>query len=336
MSPTVCIVTAPQDRQVYGVKAALAKRGARVIVLNPADFPGQAVLVSRLEVGRGHRGRLRLEAGEVWMDDVRSIWYRRPELPAPPQPGAIAELVKRETVSALSGVLGACDAFWLPARPYLIRRAELKIEQLHAAASVGLEVPPTLVSNDPSAVLEFYNAHNGDIVSKAVDGTSCMRGIPGFSRYTERVGSGDLVFVDRVRNCPTLFQAYVPKRSEIRATVVGERVFSAEIDSQRSRHTQVDWRRYDLAHTPHRPHILPAELVGRCLRLLKHFGLSYGAFDFVLTPDGRYVFLEVNPNGQYGWIQDLVGLPIDEAIADLLLAGGSRGAVPVEVAESAV
>lgn len=203
--------------------------------------------------------------------------HRRPDAPVPSQTGAVAEFAKRETSSALSGLFGSCGAFWLPARPYVIQRAELKVEQLHAAVAVGFEIPPTLITNDPREFLDFYNAHDGKIVSKVVEGVAWTSNLPGFSRYIELVSNSDLVFADRIRNCPTLLQAYVPKRSEIRATVVGDRVLAAEIDSQKSKHTQIDGRRYDLSHTPHRAHDLPILVEQRCIDLPAHFGLSYGA-----------------------------------------------------------
>jgi glutathione synthase/RimK-type ligase-like ATP-grasp enzyme len=116
-----------------------------------------------------------------------------------------------------------------------------------------------------------------------------------------------------------LFQAYVPKRSELRVTVVGERVFAAEIGSQATHHTRHDWRRYDMAHTPHTPHALPEPVARAAVALVRALGLVYGAIDLVLTPDGDYVFLEINPNGQYLWIEHLTGLPITAAIADHLI-----------------
>jgi glutathione synthase/RimK-type ligase-like ATP-grasp enzyme len=118
-----------------------------------------------------------------------------------------------------------------------------------------------------------------------------------------------------------IFQAYVPKLVELRITVVGRRIFAAEIHSQRTNHTRCDWRRYDQGQTPHRPHELPRDLEQRCTALVERLCLRYGAIDMVLTPDGRYVFLEINPNGQYLWIEHETGLPISEAICDLLTGG---------------
>ena len=103
--------------------------------------------------------------------------------------------------------------------------------------------------------------------------------------------------------------------------MVGREVFAAEIHSQQTHHTRHDWRRYDLSHTPHFRHMLPPEVQERCVQLVERFELCYGAIDMILTPQGRYVFVEINPSGQYLWIEQETRLPISAAICDLLMAG---------------
>jgi glutathione synthase/RimK-type ligase-like ATP-grasp enzyme len=73
--------------------------------------------------------------------------------------------------------------------------------------------------------------------------------------------------------------------------------------------------------------VLPAEVERRCVELTRRLGLVYGAIDLIVTPAGEYVFLEINPTGEYGWIEDATGLPISDAICDLLLArAAAKGA----------
>lgn len=127
--------------------------------------------------------------------------------------------------------------------------------------------------------------------------------------------------IERVRHVPCLFQEYVPKEIELRVTVIGRRVFAAEIHSQCSPISLDDYRRYDFARTPYHPHTLPPDLESACLRVLEHYGLSYGALDLIRRPDGAYVFLEINANAQFLWIQDLTGMPLREALADMLIRG---------------
>jgi len=113
----------------------------------------------------------------------------------------------------------------------------------------------------------------------------------------------------------------VPKSLEIRVTVVGQRVMSAAVDSQVSARATHDWRRDGVRMLQDwRPYELPIEVEEKILRLMDHFSLNYGAIDVILTPDGKHVFLELNPCGEFFWLERSPGLPISDAIADLLLA----------------
>jgi glutathione synthase/RimK-type ligase-like ATP-grasp enzyme len=218
----------------------------------------------------------------------------------------------------MQDLFSALDCAWLPAAPHAVRHAEQKTMQLGVAAALGFELPPTLITTSPADMLAFHRAHGGRIVSKQA-GKSFFHTV-GHSliRYTELVTTRDLAHAGALAYCPITFQAYVDKQVELRVTVVGRQVFAAEIHSQTTNHTRHDWRRYDHGQTPHRAHELPRELEARCVALVEQLGLRYGAIDLVLMPDGRYVFLEINPNGQYLWTEYAAGLPISDAICELL------------------
>jgi hypothetical protein len=180
------------------------------------------------------------------------------------------------------------------------------------------------VTNSPEEFVEFYRRHAGRIISKpfyyntvypSAETTKDFWGM-----HTQPVTIHDVRFAASLRFCPVIVQAYVPKRVELRITVVGGEIFACEIHSQVTHRTKHDWRNYDLAHTPHYVHDVPQEVGERCYRLVAALGLCYGAIDMILTPDGRYVFLEINPSGQFRWIEDITGLPISAAIAQLLAA----------------
>lgn len=104
-------------------------------------------------------------------------------------------------------------------------------------------------------------------------------------------------------------------------TKPGDKVFPCAISSQNSQQTIEDWRRYDLPNTPHKPYALPMDLEQKCIALVKTLGLIFGCIDMIITPNNEYVFLEINPNGQWLWIEQLTGLPIAKALAELLIAG---------------
>ena len=119
---------------------------------------------------------------------------------------------------------------------------------------------------------------------------------------------------------PVTFQEKVEKVSDIRVTVVGDDVFAAEILSQGRESSKVDWRATDDPNLEHRVHELPSALVSRCRRLVSHLGLNFGALDLALKPDGTYVFFEINPNGEWLWLEDQLGFPLSERIATWLTA----------------
>jgi glutathione synthase/RimK-type ligase-like ATP-grasp enzyme len=126
--------------------------------------------------------------------------------------------------------------------------------------------------------------------------------------------------LERIRVSPEIFQKFVPQAYEVRATVVGKHVFSGKIDSQARVETQIDWRHrpFDIEEIPIK---LPPEVEAKIHMFMEAFGLVYGAFDFIVTPDGRYVFLEINPTGQYMWVEARTKLPITMALADVLSNG---------------
>jgi hypothetical protein len=320
----ILILTEPSDEHANHIAAKLRERGADFVRFNPAQFPREAEISLSYSPQGEFNPVLRLGAERVALDGLHSIWYRRPEPPVAPDEisdALLREAVQQECKNFVQDLWNSLDCLWLPAPPATVGQTQLKASQLRVAGQLGFELPPTLITNSEADLLDFYSRHNGSIVSKPV-GFSFFNTLGNtFCRYTEMVTKRDIAYARQVSYCPMIFQAYVPKLVELRITVVGQQVFAAEIHSQSSNHTRHDWRRYDEYQTPHFAHQLPREIERLCVELVAQLGLLYGAIDMVLTPDGRYVFLEINPNGQYLWIEDATGLPISEAICDLLING---------------
>lgn len=111
-------------------------------------------------------------------------------------------------------------------------------------------------------------------------------------------------------------QEHVPRGRDVRVTVIGERVFAAEVATVRPE-ADIDWR-LDLAATWH-GHDLPEALADRLRALLRALGLNYGCIDLRRRPDGDYVFFEVNPSGRFLFVEIDAGPPLAQAMAELLL-----------------
>jgi MvdD-like protein with pre-ATP grasp domain len=327
---TIVILTAPHDAHLPAVAQHLQQRGMPFMVFDNAQFPtGAELALTCSETGTLRHSLVVLGEHRLTLDmaEISAVWDRRPGAPVvdtrisdPP----LRDYIQRECSYFLHDVWHTLPCFWVPGPPRLVQRASYKVTQLALAGQLGFEVPPTLVTNSPEEFVEFYRRHAGRIISKpfyyntvypSAETTKDFWGM-----YTQPVTIHDVRFAASLRFCPVIVQAYVPKRVELRITVVGDEIFACEIHSQVTHRTKHDWRNYDLAHTPHYVHDLPQEVRERCHRLVAALGLCYGAIDMILTPDGRYVFLEINPSGQFRWIEDITGLPISAAIAQLLAA----------------
>lgn len=318
----ILLITNKLDFAADRVVDELGRRGALFLRLNTEDFP--SAIHCRYRLGaNGFRADLDLGSGRsIRPERVRAVWYRRPEPPA--IDARITDPVARrfavrESTAVLHGFLAlAAPALWVN-DPDANRAAERKLVQLRVAVEEGFAVPETLVTNDPAEAAEFCARFADRVVAKGA-GPAFIHPKSRAQVYTSRVGAEHLAFLGDLRHAPAILQEYVDKALEMRVTVVGEQVFAAAIDSQVSPVTSGDWRR-DAFQAPHHVHELPDAVAERCRRLVRRFGLIFGALDLVLTSRGDYVFLELNPNGEWDWIEALTGLPIARALADTLTAG---------------
>ncbi|MEV4379896.1 MvdC/MvdD family ATP grasp protein [Streptosporangium sp. NPDC049644] len=327
-TPGVLILTSEEDPHALHVRALLADRGAQITIFDPGDYPVKA----RVELAYTARGLarrlLRTRTGTLDLDTLTALWWRRPTPPAT-HPDltdpAVADYAARECQDLLTDLWEHLPCRKMPADDSVIRRAGRKSSQLLLAAELGFAIPETLIATEAEAFWEFHERHDGHVVTKPLGKPWAENLVGGgtIARFCEPVSARDVAYAAALRFCPVIVQQYVPKRLELRVTVVGEQVFAAEIHSQVANRSSLDWRRYDIETTPHRIHRLPEEVARRCLDMTERLGLLYGAFDVILTPDDQYVFLEVNPNGQWLWIERLTGLPISQAICDVLLEGAS-------------
>ena len=297
--------------------------------IDPGDCPRSATFRLRYD----HNGLAGADAtydGEALdLFDTTAVWYRRPSLPQIDD--RVTQIDHRRCITDVGEafLLGVSDILsnvpWLPGTPRAVSAASNKVEQLTRASRFGLRGPRTLITNDPAELSRFYESCGGRMITKTVRYLHGVRDDDGAHKifFTYPLKRRDLQNAAGLRHAPMILQEYVPKRSELRVTVVGDRVFAAEIDSQASRTSRNDWRHYDTDRTVYRPYDLPPSTERALVQLVASYELCYGAIDLILTPDGELIFLELNPNGQWGFIEELANIPIADAIADQILGATS-------------
>lgn len=322
----ILILSTKDDQHVPIVVSRLEARGAEYWWFDPAHFPAEAELcLSYDRSGSVHRLlHHRSMRREIDLAMVTAVWNRRPGRPqAAPAIREEGHWHWASTMSghALTGVWETLDCLWVPSKPSVDRFAHNKMKQLSLAAELGFRIPRTLITNSPDGFLDFYSECSGCVVTKALAQKMIFRNGEPYGAYTRVVRRRDAAGYRALRYAPMILQEYIPKQVELRVTVVGSRIFAAKIHSQASRATRHDWRHNQHDPTIYAPDALPPAVETLCFHLVRALGLCFGAIDLILTPEGEYVFLEVNPNGQWGWIQHLTGLSIGDAIAELLIRG---------------
>jgi glutathione synthase/RimK-type ligase-like ATP-grasp enzyme len=317
----ILILTNTDDPHADVMVQILTQHREKVVRLDPADFPGRANLSVRRS---GNEWSYLYQSGqhEINLKSVKSIWVRRPSRWGPPPDidPEIGQFVQAERRQSLEGLWSSLDVFWVN-DPVRNQVAEQKLLQLKLAAKLGLRVPSTIVTNDPMEATAFYEAHDGKVIYKTFSG--------GFFRslnqivYTSPLTPEHLGQIHRVRSAPCMFQEYVAKEFEVRSTVVGQEVFSAAIYSQEEESAKHDWRKDPSENLKFQTYFLPDDVQSKLLKMVEELGLAFGAIDLIVTPEGEHVFLEINPSGQFGFVETRTGLKIWSALADMLVAGKS-------------
>lgn len=307
----ILILSSREDIHARRVMAELNELGLAPWLQDLSEFPLAAALSLHYGGERSGARWFRDARRQRWdLTRVRAVWWRRPQPfqldPAltDPQHRLFAANECREV---LSGLWQTLDAFWIndPVRDDTGHR---KTYQLALAEELGMAVPPTVITNDPAEATAFV-ASADRVVVKPFTGT------PGAWRETRLVKEQELAQMDLVRMAPVILQEYVDG-VDVRVTVVGEDVFPATVDVSTGSYP-VDFRmNMDVADI--RPSTLP-EATERAIRdLMARLGLVYGALDFRRRPDGEHVFLEINPAGQWLFVEERTGQPIARTLARLL------------------
>ncbi len=253
---------------------------------------------------------------------VSRVWYRKPtDMSNQIGDSARSRFARRELRELLDSLGSLIPSERWVSSVESLERSKHKLLQLSEARKLGFAIPRSCASNDPEVIRNFVNTAKGQVVYKTLfqpriddEHGDVVGGIP-----TSVISPVHLEHLGLLRASGGMFQEYIEKAYEVRVTVIGNRVFSARIDSQVSPSAQVDWRKEIIkGGIPVSAYQLSEIEEQRCRKLISSFGLVFGAIDLIAKPDGEYVFLELNPNGQWYWVEHLTGMPMVSAMADLL------------------
>ncbi len=299
---------------IDGVEAALQRLQADYRRLDTDRFPLDYNLVAR--PGQG----LWLEAGDqtLALHEATAVWNRRlypGRVPPELDPDA-ARFASETCRTALFNALDRLNqARWI--NPFRAQEAaENKLWQLDVATQVGLRVPPTLITNSAAQVRAFAQQHPRLITKLLLQAVQSMEAHPAFA-YTTRVQPEHLEHLEALKLMPQIFQPELTKKAEYRVIAVNGQIFTGALKG--AAEDLLDWRQataesgltWDKAQ-------LEESTQARIHQLMERMDLKFGALDFIDDGSGEPWFLEINPAGEWGWLERDLGYPISEAIGRAL------------------
>ncbi|MBA2706698.1 MAG: alpha-L-glutamate ligase [Gemmatimonadaceae bacterium] len=318
----ILIISSLNDGHAVEVSNRLGNLGAEHRLLDLSRFPQKADL--GIEFGAGGKFLEIVDGGDtIDLSRCGVVWWRRP------QPFALHDEITAtldrnfaytEWQAALSGLWLSLDAFWMN-HPTREDEASRKVHQLHLAREIGLRIPDTCVTSSPSRAAHFIEKFGGgNVIYKAFSGTEEEW------RETRRLKDSEVALIDSVRFAPVIFQEYIPGGVDLRITVIGDQFFTGAIYSEDTSYN-VDFRMV-MDEVRMESFDLPGEIKFRLLELMGRLGLCYGAIDMRLDPEGEFVFLEINPSGQWLFVEYGTGLPISDALARFLIQNDRDASLP--------
>lgn len=309
----ILVISHHRDEHAQSVMVELSRQGVATRMLDLARFPLELCLAMQYDGAGVNQFTFGCDDTGLDLADCGAVWWRRPQQPtvgAEVSRAAHQNFALSESHEALYGLWQSIDAYWInePARDMVANR---KAYQLKVAGELGFEIPQTLISNCPQAARDFVNRLGvGKVIYKAFSATEQDW------RETRILRAEELDKLDNVKYAPVIFQSYIEADVDLRITIVGDQIFAAAIHSQDTSY-KIDFR-MDIAAAKVEAAPLPRDVEVKLLALMKRLGLVYGAIDMRRRPDGSHVFLEINPAGQWLFIERQTGQKITEALATQL------------------
>ena len=263
----------------------------------------------------------------IWGHEIKSVWYRRPKEPECLLFSVNDEVNRHnmeESKQFYLYLMYLLSDYYSIGNHLYDKYANSKLVQLNTAFKMGIKIPATCLTNTKTDISNFCEGIP-EVILKPLRNFNVLSGDHDiYHLYTVKVNSEEFdkqpeeCFQQTVSFC----ENYVEKKYEVRITIMGSYIFSCKLDSQAQQEDtgKIDWRQGYDHKIKHEMIEAPLYVEDFCRNYLRFMKLHFGCFDFIVTPQDEYVFLECNPNGQWGWIEDELNITtMTEALVDCLV-----------------
>ena len=241
-------------------------------------------------------------------EDIYSIYYRKPMLPdLSPFDPQYHLMIQRDIIAVINGIVD-CFSGKVLTRPSILRKTENKVYQLMYVSKNGWTIPESYIGNSNGECIKYEKS--ASIIKPLTTGKTY--GKNGWELYQTNLFKE---INEDISLTPIYLQEYIPKQFEVRVTIVGRKMYPIRIDTE----NKVDWRA-DYQNHRYTQITCPDDIIVKCYKLMDDFNLVFGAFDFIVTPELKWIFLEINPNGQWLWLEQSLKLDISQKIVEYLIS----------------
>lgn len=248
------------------------------------------------------------EYSSINYENLHSIYYRKPVLPdLRMYDSQYHLLIKRDIISVINGIVDSFQGKVIT-KPSILRKAENKVYQMVYVSRNEWNIPKSYIGNDKHLSNEYKQSLS--IIKPLTIGKTY--GKNGWELYQTNLFRG---IEEDIALTPVYLQHYIKKQYEVRITIIAKKVYAVRIDTK----NKIDWR---MDYSNHRYSLIdcPKDIIRKCYQMMLDFNLVFGAFDFVVTPENEWIFLEINPNGQWLWLEQSLGLDISQHILNNLIS----------------
>lgn len=256
----------------------------------------------------------------IVLDKSWNIWNRRLVSPKIPNeiPKNLHDIIYKETAKTLEGLLFIHEGQVIN-REESNHNASNKIDQLKFVNNYGMKIPDTTLTNYPQKLIDFYNNHKK--ICHKLQKQTLVKKNKGktYGVLNNIVGKENIKHAELIKNYPALFQEYIDKKYELRITALKSKIIPIAIYSQNSPISKIDFRRYDFENIKYAKVNIPNKVEQFCFDILKHYKLDFAEIDMILDDKNNYVFLELNANGQWLWLEQMSGYNLTKDVAENLL-----------------
>lgn len=244
--------------------------------------------------------------GTIMFNAVDGILYRKPILPDIREfDEAYHCMIQRDIIALINGMVDSFEGNVLT-KPYILHKCENKIYQLVYAIKNNILIPHSFIGNSD---LELLDRKGGKNIIKPI-----TTGKVYHENYCELFQTSYFEeYGQEIKLTPVYIQNYVDKKYEVRLTVVDNNFFCVKIIAG----NLIDWRK-SYSSNQYEEIIVPNFIKKQVTKMMNAFNLHFGAFDYIVTDDDKWYFLEVNPNGQWLWLEEELDLKISDSIIDYL------------------